>query len=210
MIVQWCLKGMHLDDDNAARAIIDDRGGLVCNWWRDVHQITPQQRREKLTADNIDRHVNHFYGTDPVTGRPFNEVTPFVSLSAGTVERDAVRRTNVTHSARETALAFGSAFGRFMTAYLFRCWVVVAPRAVVPVEGVAEEVRDLTTYRSYSAFQLEGEVVAKIEVPSNQIESCERWDDLGPALGWVRAIGWPYQNSDFVPPTELTNVRELI
>lgn len=207
MIVQWCLKGMHLDDDAAARGIIDSGEGIECNWWRDMREITNRGIRDKLTEANLDRHVNHYNTVDPASGRPFSEITPFISLSAGTVERDKVMRMNTTHTARETALGFGSGFGTHPTAFLYRCWVVVAPRPAVGVHGIAKEVRDLTAYRSYSAFQLEGEVVAKIYVPSNQIEHCERWD-LDPVTGWVKA--WCHSNPDFTKPTELSNVRELI
>jgi hypothetical protein len=207
MIVQWCLKGMRLPDDESAKALIDRRSGLVCNWWRDQGTISPHEIREKLTPENLDRHVNHFDDPEPVTGRPFREVTPFISLSAGTVERDKVMQTNVTHTARETALGFGSGFGAVTTAYLYRTWVVVAPRQAVKVENIAEEVRELTTYRSYSAFQLEGEVVAKVIVPANQIEWCERWE-IDPIQGWLPL--WRHDNQDFSLPTELSNVRELI
>lgn len=207
VIVQWCLKGMHLDSDALARALIDNRGGLTCNWWRDVGAIGVTAVRDKLTRANLDRHVNHFYAPDPVTGRPFNEVTPFISLTAGTVERDKVMRTNTTHTAREAALAFGSGFGLHPKAYLYRCWVLVAPRQAVCIEGVAEEVRDLATYRSYSDFQLEGEIVAKVGVPENQVECCERWD-MDPTQGWV--LAWTHPNPTFTQPTELSNVRELI
>lgn len=207
MIVQWCLKGMHLDNDIEARDIIDDRVGLQCNWWRDVHTITPPGIRDKLTDANLDRHINHFHAMDPASGRSFSALTPFISLSAGTVERDKVMRMNVTYTAREIALGFGSGFGAHSTAFLYRCWVVLAPRPTVGVQSVAEEVRDLTTYRSYSAFQLEGEIVAKVHVPSNQIECCERWD-MDPMTGW--ALTWGYPNTDFTQPTELSNVREVI
>jgi hypothetical protein len=134
-------------------------------------------------------------------------VTPFISLSAGTVERDKVMQTNITHTARETALGFGSGFGTHRTTYIYRCWVIVAPRQAVSIEGVAEEVRELTTYRSYSAFQLEGEVVAKISIPANQVEYCERWN-IDNALGWNRQ--WRHANAEFSLPTDLSNVRELI
>ncbi len=32
MIVQWCIKGLALPDDGQARAVIDNREGLACNW----------------------------------------------------------------------------------------------------------------------------------------------------------------------------------
>ena len=209
MIVQWCVKGLSLPDENTARAIIDSRYGLVCNWWRDVGQISPPATRARLTAGNLDRHVNHFSAFDPSTSRPFSEQTPFISLSAGVVERDAAAKTNYVHRARKAALWFGTDFGVNVTAYIYVCWVVLAPRSAVDVEGVAEEVRDLNTYRRYSEFQTEGEIAVKIIVPDNQIQQCERWDLDNTGTGkFIRT--WVYRNQRFTPPEVLSNVRELI
>lgn len=208
MIVQWCVKGLGLDDDQDARNIIDGRQGILCNWWRTVHEITPAERRYRLTLPNLDRHVNHFTSTDPLSGQPFNAMTPFISLSAGTVERDAAAQTNLVHRARRTALWFGLDFGRRSVAYLYLCWLVLAPRQAVEIDGVAEEVRDLNTYRRYSPFQTEGEVTAKVIVPANQIHSCEKWT-------WNRSSHrlekcWTHQNTQFTPAEQLSNVRSLI
>ena len=97
--------------------IFSTRSGIQCNWWRQVHQITPSEIRDKLNAQNVNMHINHFTVPD-TSGVPFSQETPFVSLSAGTVERDAVARTNYVHRARKTALFFGTEFGQRPTAYL--------------------------------------------------------------------------------------------
>jgi hypothetical protein len=207
VMVQWCVKGLHLPDDDTARGIIDGPNGIVCNWWRDVGTISPAGRRQRLTEGNLDRHVNHFTATDPTTGRPFNDQSPFISLSAGVVERDAVAKTNYVHRARKTALWFATEFGADTTAYLYVCWVLVGPRSAVEVEAVAEEVRDLNTYRRYSEFQTEGEIAVKVIVPDNQIQQCERWD-LDPRGEFV--LSWTALNPRFTPPELLTNIRELI
>jgi len=208
VIIQWCIKGLNLDDDAAARDIVDCRGGILCNWWRTVGRIDTALRRERLTSANLNVHVNHFTVIDPSCGKPFSTMTPFISLSAGTVERDAAARTNLVHRARRTALWFGTEFGRRSIAFLYLCWVVLAPRQAVEIEGVGEEVRDLNTYRRYSAFQTEGEVVAKIWIPDNQIRACEKWT-------WDRsahrlALDWCHPNQRFTPPERLSNVRELL
>ncbi|WP_208630600.1 hypothetical protein [Amycolatopsis kentuckyensis] len=209
MIVQWCVKGLHLSDDDEAKLLIDSGGGLLCNWWRNVGQIKPVEIRQKLTPGNIDRHVNHFTKTDPATGHPFAKNSPFISLSAGTVDRDAVARTNLVHRARKTALWFGTQFGQYDFAYLYTCWVILAPRAAVDIEGIAEEVRDLNAYRRYSAYQTEGEIAAKVNVPDNQISHCEKWELHGsPRKRFSKA--WTHVNPRFTPPEILTNVRELI
>jgi hypothetical protein len=208
MIVQWCMKGMSLPSDEEARAIIDTRMGILSNWWREVHEITPATRRDKLTAGNLDLHVNHFSDNDPVTGQPFSKMTPYISFSSGTVERDSAAKTNYVHTALQTALWFGTNFGSSNTAYLYTCWVIVAIRAAVEVEAVAEEVRDLNSYRRYSAYQTEGEVVAKVFVPDNHIQQCQKWT-------WNRASrtispDWIQKNPRFTRPDTLSNVRELI
>jgi hypothetical protein len=208
VIVQWCIKGMSLSDDREAQAIIDSRMGIVSNWWREVNSISPASRRDRLTAGNLDLHINHFSDPDPATGHPFSKMTPFISFSSGTVERDSIAKTNYVHTALRTALWFGTDFGASDTAYLYTCWLIVGIRAAVEVEAVAEEVRDLNSYRRYSAYQTEGEVVAKVVVPDNQIQQCQKWT-------WNRASrkispDWIYKNPRFTAPDTLSNVRELI
>jgi hypothetical protein len=199
---------MHLPDDDHAVALVAGDHGILCNWWRSVEAITPSGIAEKLSAANLDMHVNHFDEPDPATGKRFSEQTPFISLSAGTVERDAAAQTNLVHRARRTAAWFGTEFGTKPTAYLFTCWVILAPRPAVGVEGVAEEVRDLNAYRRYSPFQTEGEVTAKISVPARQILSVERWDwDRASRSLSYREI---HRNPSFLAPEVLSNVRELI
>ena len=207
MMVQWCIKGLWLPDDATAKKIIDDRQGIMCNWWRGVHRITPAQRRDKLTPANLHLHVNHFTQTDPSTNQPFYTVTPFISLTAGTMERNTVMATNVAHRARRTALFFGSQFNRAPVAYLYYCWLVVAPRPAVAVEGVAEEVRNINVYRRYSAYNTEGEITAKVAIPGNQISHCEKWEK--DPSGRFR-FAWPYDNPIFSEAETLSNIRELI
>jgi len=111
VIVQWCVKGLNLGSDAEAKSIIDSGEGLLSQWWRDAGGFQAYDVKHKLTPANIDMHVNQFHQRDPATGRPFYETTPFISLTAGTVERDTVLATNIVHSARRVALHFGSRFG---------------------------------------------------------------------------------------------------
>lgn len=208
MIVQWCMKGLALDDDKEAKDILNSGNGLVSNWWRVNKEYVPSQLRGLLTPQTMDVHVNHFSSPNPRTGMPYSYDTPYISLSAGTVERDTMRGTNHVHRALRTALLFGTQHGRRESAYVYTCWVMLAPRRASAVEGVAEEVRDLNTYRSFSPFQLEGEITAKIAIPDNQIQSCKKWqlDDLGPSYKCL----WQQQNPRFVRPDVLKNIRDVI
>jgi hypothetical protein len=63
----------------------------------------------------------------------------------GDRRRDAVARTNHVHRARKTALYFGTQFGKQPKAYLYVCWLVLAPRSAAEIATVAEEVRDLNS-----------------------------------------------------------------
>ncbi|MEU2771639.1 hypothetical protein ABZ646_01610 [Streptomyces sp. NPDC007162] len=208
MIVQWCVKGMSLPGDAVARGLIDSRIGITCRWWEKTNPLPSNEIASKLTAQNLNLHVNHFESIDPATGKPFCEETPFISLSCGTVERSTAAKTNFVHTARHTALWFGTRFGRESVAYLYYCWVILAPRSAVAVEGVAEEVRDLNTYRRYSPYQTEGEVAAKILVPANQIHRCEKWEWDRRRLMFRSA--WTHSNPGFVAPEALSNVREML
>ena len=210
MFVQWCIKGVRgrrddepatigLDDADASALVLDGHG-IVCNWWRQVEDISPSARRAKLTAANLDRHV-HDYDN-------FKDETPFISLTAGCVERDIAMRINRVHQAQDVALRFGTNWGE-RHGYLFYCWVVVGLKRAVSVEGVAEEIRELNTYASWSDYQLEGEVTAKISVPANQIRAWERWDSDG--KGAIEpAYTWRQENPRFDPPALVSNLRELL
>jgi hypothetical protein len=210
MFVQWCVKGIGGRrandprdagiDDAMARAMIDGGEGIQCNWWRAVDTISPAQIRQKLTPGNLDRHI-HDYET-------FGPETPFISLTAGCVERDVALRLNRIREAQDVALRFATDWGH-RTGYLFYCWVVVGLKPAVSVESVAEEVRELNTYLSWSDYQLEGEVTAKIGVPANQISACERWDCDG--LGRVNAAPvWHHANPRFDGPAIISNLRDLL
>ena len=210
MFVQWCIKGVRGRlpgesdgagiDDAEADAMVFGGGGIICNWWRNAGTISPPAMRARLTAANLDRHV-HDYET-------FGPQTPFISLTAGCVERDIALRLNRVHEAQDVALRFGTDWGE-RHGYLFYCWVVVGLKPAVSVEGVAEEIRELNSYLSWSDYQLEGEVTAKINVPANQIHAWERWDADGD--GSVNKTStWRKLNPRFDSPALVSNIREFL
>lgn len=214
MFVQWCVKGIRgrlssessnsgLTPDEAV-SMVRDGQGVLCNWWRRVSTITPSERRQKLTAANLDLHINNYAS--------FASSTPFISLAAGCVERDVLYRTNRVHPAEDTALAFATENGTRL-GFLFYCWVIVGLKPAVSIEAIAEEVRELNSYRSWSAFQLEGELTAKVHLPANQIQRVEWWrptsrhrmERVTSPPDWTPA----YINPRFSPPSDVSNIREL-
>lgn len=203
MFVQWAIKGINsgtpptgIDDDTAKR-MIDDGHGILCNWWRNQIRISPPEVRAKLTKANLGLHVNQY---DTV-----KDQTPFISLAAGCVERDVAIQTNQIHPAPKVARRFATRWGA-SPGYLFYCWVIVGLKPAVEIEEVAEEVRELNTYRSYSEYQLEGEITAKIYIPSNQILKCEKYEPIG--YGKCRRV-WTHRNRNFSRPAAVLNMREL-
>lgn len=104
--------------------------------------------------------------------------------------------------ARSTAVEFATDGGTG-EGYIFYCWLLVGLNPAPPVLSVAEEIRELNTYQSYSAYQTEGEIAAKVIVPANQIERVEKVDAAGRTKSWIL-------NPDFVPPASVSNFRGMI
>ncbi|MHC0053553.1 hypothetical protein [Actibacterium sp. D379-3] len=203
MYIQKCVKGIAGDTSglpgltqSEAREIISQDHGIMSNWWRKEHIITPHMVANVLTAHNLDRHLHDYEN--------FGDETPFISLASGSVERNTILQQNFAYSAIDTALQFATDDWTRPGA-LFFCWVATSNYPAVEVSNVAEAVRDLNIYQRWSPYQLEGELTAKVHIPSNQIERVEWWD---PSHGqWGPQHTWP--NSKYVEPNVLSNIREL-
>jgi hypothetical protein len=209
VFVQTCIKGVNGISSTEAKKILEG-GGIQCNWWRRVHGISPDEINERLTSANLDLHVNSYGASHPVLPGQVKEETPFISLTAGSVERSVFLKTNFVHPAHRTALWFASDFGRLRgECFLFYCWVVVALTPAVEIRHLAEEVRELNTYRRYSAFQTEGEIVAKIDVSARQIHRYEQYRiSGGPGNTASFSLVDTIINSLYVDPYSIVNIRE--
>jgi hypothetical protein len=209
MFVQTCIKGVHGINLSVANEILDGEG-LVCNWWRNKGTISAKDIDKRLTSSELDLHVNSYDEQHPDYPEKVNKVTPFISLTAGAVERSVFYKTNFVHPAHRTALLFASDFGKLRgECFLFYCWVVVGLRPSAEIRQLAEEVRELNTYRRYSAFQAEGEIAAKIDVPSRQIHRFERYQITDTANGYpdLRYVDSKI-NPRYVDPYSIVNIRE--
>ena len=130
---------------------------------------------DRLTETNLDWHQNSFNKPDPSHGKqPFSLNTPFISTTAGTVERDTVNRTNTLTPAWKTALFFAT--DRWKTdGWLFDCHLFLIGKRAVRVEAFSEELRELNIYTAFSPFYVEGEITAKLVIPTAQIERADFW-----------------------------------
>ncbi len=203
MLVQWCLKGVTwshtFGDREALRVLSDD--GLTSNWTR-AHATTAsleagwRAAHQALSDVALVAHVNA-YGTVAST-------TPYLSLSAGVVERDPWTRAAIHHRAWTTALDFATGGGTD-EGYVFECWVTLPGNPAPELPGFAEEVRDLNLHRHFAWWHHEGEVAAKLVVPPRQIRRVMKFT---PALRQIPLPGgW---NGQFVPPERISNIRELV
>lgn len=202
MYIQWCLKGIAgptrpgATDGvtwNHAQAMVLGGHGLISNWWHHHQNISPEMISAVLTDTNLERHL-HDYGA-------FRDETPFISLTAGAVDRDRFLSTNHIHSAVDTALGFATRGWRVAGA-VFYCWTPVALNKAVAINGVAEAVGDIRTYRSWSPFHLEGEITAKVSLPANQIQRVEWWTPAD-----AHAPMYTCWNPDFCDPLPVVTMR---
>jgi len=212
MIIQKVIKGIGGIDHNAVDHIL--RTGITCRWWQEVNPLPQHEIPQRLTERNLTWHQNHYDEPDPLEGnRPFYLRTPFISATAGTVERDAFLKTNVLHPAWIEALRFATdVWAR--DGYLFYCHVFIIGKKSVGHQLFAEELRELNIYTGFSPFQPEGEIAAKIVIPPAQIQKAEYWpvdrflDDI--ANDRLPEPAQVFNNPLFLPPEDYANVRDVL
>lgn len=195
--IQRFLKGIPDLSDGAAEEILES--GLMCRWWQRVGEITPGGIREKLTEDALHAHLEDYASV--------KDETPFISLTAGVRMRSTRARgygRNVVVKAQRTAVMYATD-GFKRNGYIFAGYVFVMPNPSVPFEGFAEDVRDLQRYSRYRRFHRQGEVTAKIIVPSVQLEYAQ---PCAPAGGGT--LGIPVSNRNYEPPDAHLNLRDVL
>jgi hypothetical protein len=212
MFFQKVLKGIAgLTRDAASDTF---RRGILCNWWRTAGTISPDAVIARLHERNLDWHLNHYDDPDPLEGNaPFREHTPFISVTAGAVEREWWLRRNLVFDPHVTALRFAT---RDFTAtgHVFHAYVFTLGRQSIELADFAEEVRELHVYRSWLPFHHEGEITAKIEIRGPQIERWEEYD--GPAAEQALRGGQLPQpvhverNPLHAAPERYCNIRGLV
>lgn len=212
MIIQQVIKGLSNLTDKDVDGIF--RTGIVCNWWRTQGFLPQDQVPDRLTERNLYWHQNSYNKADPSDGNnPFSLNTPFISTTAGTVERDTVNRTNTLTPAWKTALYFAT--DRWTTdGWLFHCHLFLIDKRAVRVEAFSEELRELNIYTAFSPFYVEGEITAKLVIPTAQIERADFWSlsDAKKAIasGTLPTPARTRSNGYYVTPTDYNNLRSLL
>jgi hypothetical protein len=211
MFFQKVLKGIpDIDPTTASNAFHD---GIICNWWHRVGVIRTAEILDKLNEDNLDWHLNRYADRDPVTGRPFSESTPFISATAGVVERATFLRANLVFDPFEVALRFATR-NFTTTGCIYHAYVYTLGKPSLELREFAEEVRELNIYKWFLPFHPEGEVTAKIEIRGPQIEGWEAYD--GPTswnFMWRGMDPVPTASATnplYAPPERFCNIRGLI
>jgi hypothetical protein len=186
--------------------------GLVCNWWRRVGTISPYEVATRL-ADPIelDRHLNRYGQMHHAKGVTHGQDSPYISTTAGVVQNG--RRGYARYPAFEIAHQFATQ--RCSTdGCVFYCWVETAGRPAPTVPSLAEEIRDSNQYPIFYWYHHQGELTAKIHIPSVCIEKAELFSA---SASWAALLSGrrpvPMStifNPRYVAPEDLANVREIV
>jgi len=212
VIIQQVIKGLSDLTDVEIDEIF--KGGIACNWWRRLRSLPQKQVPDRLTDRNLEWHRNSFKKPDPLQGNaPFCDNTPFISTSAGTVERDVMNRTNTLTAAWKTALYFAT--DRWTKdGWLVYCHLFLIGKRAILLEAFSEELRELNIYTGFSPFYVEGEITAKIVIPTAQIERADSWSlsdaQTAIASGNLPAASRVKKNPNFVKPDDYNNLRSLL
>jgi hypothetical protein len=217
MYFQKVLKGINGINQVQARQIVDE--GLMSNWWRKMGTITAKGIKEQLNETNAMLHLNSYNQPLPV-GHPFygrektfGDVTPFISTTAGAIQRDVLKKQNFLKDPFMTALKFATRNFRG-TGFIFHAYLITLGKKAIELEQFSEDVRELHIYQDYLPYQLQGEVMAKILIPSVQIEMALEFD--GPAvkddlrLGITPSPVSTIKNPSYLDPQKFSNIKEIL
>jgi hypothetical protein len=187
-------------DEATAIDILGGGAGIRCRGRLELGPAAPlplDQILGRLTEPNLDIHVNHYSRVDPRTGKHFFEITPFISPAASSTATS--RRRPMPRTAR-SAPRWSSPVritpirdARPALGWIIVCYVLVGVQPAPTIPGVAEEVRKFKHLRPYSPWYLQGEVTAKVNVPSRQIlyaERCSRPTSCGTRRSRIRWHCW--------------------
>jgi hypothetical protein len=221
MYFQKVLKGIAgLSDEDVYRILLHE--GILCNWWRNKEMINESEVKTELTLDNLIHHLDDYAKPLPTghrwkeIGKTYGDVSAFISTTSGTVQRDGRKKRNILHPPFMTALRFATSKYQ-ANGWIFYAYVMTLGKPSVELKGFSEDVRDLHIYTDYRLYHHEGEVTAKISIPSVNIEKAEYYE--GPAiLADLRMGRKPHPTNNIIidnkavyqPPEKYSNIREVL
>jgi hypothetical protein len=170
VIFQWFLRGVNDNggalDDNWARHVLNT-DGLRSAWLRKNPGSDPAQWDDAVNqTDALLWHVTEIdhFGFPAWPGDRFGDMSPFLSLSSGTVEPDHRHSRNQRYPAWYTAAKFATRSGA-SDGWVFHGYASILGQQAMPLLEFSEEVRDLHQHGFYNRYHPEGELAAKIWVP---------------------------------------------
>jgi len=215
MIFQKVLKGISELSEPDVNTIIS-QSGIISNWWRKKNTITNGEIKEELTEQNLMKHLNHYNQPLPSShkwfslGKTYGDVSPFISTTAGAVQRNRAKKVNIIYPSFLTALKFATK--NFRTdGCIFYAYVQVLGKESIPLRSFSEEVRELNIYRTFMPYHQQGEITAKIHIPSVSIEKAEIYNGKR-AAEEIKKGNTPtptkvIENKDYVNPDSYSNIR---
>jgi len=217
MYFQKVVKGINGLSSSHAKLIVDE--GLRSNWWRKMGTITPIGIKEQLIEKNAMLHLNSYNEPLPI-GHPFygrektyGDVTPFISTTAGAIQRDTFKKQNFLRDPFLTALNFATKNLK-SNGYIFYAYLITLNKKAIELEQFSEDVRELHIYQDFMPYQLQGEVMAKILIPSVQIEMALEFD--GPTAkdelrrGIEPTPTHTISNISYQNPQKFSNIKEIL
>lgn len=207
MQINWCHKGISEQTgfgDAEALAVLSSTG-ILSRWMVNQAALSIGSAnavvQNSLSLSKLDNHVNH-YASGGLN-------SPYISLAAGCYEYGGPTAPPVLRSGIAQASRFATRNGRY-SGYIFKCWVVTAPKISADLPGMADEVRDLNLFNDFYSFHRQGEITAKIYVPRRQVLSVAKIDATGNGIPLGAAGLTAVHNPDFAPPERVSNLIEAI
>lgn len=218
MFFQKILKGIvGLTRDEAELICLDQ--GILSNWWRRKGTIINGEIRTELTEATLLHHLNDYDKPLPANhrwsglGRTYGDVTPFISTTAGAIQRDGYRRTNILFDPFLTALRFATNIYKD-EGWIFYAYLVTLGKPSVPLQSFSEEVRELHVYQQFLPYHHEGEITAKVCIPAVCIQKAELYDGNASKseliAGRKPAPVYTIDNPYYTAPDNYSNIRELL
>lgn len=221
MYFQKFIKGINGIKKNQAEYMLEN--GIICNWWRKQREISPIEVKSKLIEPNVELHLNKYADLLPSShpefapDRTYGDISPFISTTAGVYHRDYNAQFGVGFNKLIPPIvtALGFATKTFSSdGVLFYGYVITLGKKAVEMEQFAEEVREMHIYTDYLPNHHEGEIMAKIIIPSVQIEKVEFYssDVLNEKIAKREKIEpeLTIKNVYYEDPTKFSNIREIL